>query len=317
MEDVLNTLLSVFLGASLLSYSDFPIRDTAEYLVQPIPEVRMLSFGDLMLGRDVERLMKLNGENYPFEVIFDEKGLNPEDYDLMTANLEGPVLKAKKRADLEPFFAFDPEVTPRLLKKWGFDLLGLANNHTWDHGAHGWESTLKELHEVGLMTFGNPKNMFDHDIHETELNGVKLAFMGLSFIPFDIDWDHAKKVVQNLDTRNDFVILMPHWGIEYQTQSSVFQRDKAHGMIEAGVDLIIGHHPHVIQESEVFMGKHIYYSLGNFVFDQYFSENVQKGLGLDITLIKGGEVLIEEIPFSIKKGQPYFPVKDQSDSLEI
>lgn len=304
MEPLINSLLSLFLSASLLEYRELPIRETAEYLIQPIPEVRMLAFGDLMLGRDVAKQMEIEGEDYPFEEIFGEKGLNREDYDLITANLEGPIVEAKKRLDLLPFFAFDPDVVPSLLARWGFNLLNLANNHTWDHNAKGWESTLGSLHDVGIATVGHPKNLFEHDTYEVDINGIKLGFMGISMLPFDVDWEEAKRVARELDARNHFLILMIHWGKEYSTTSNLVQRDKAHGMIENGVDLIIGHHPHVVQESEVFNDRTIYYSLGNFVFDQYFSEAVQKGLGLDILFSLDGSIEIQEIPFVIEKGQP-------------
>jgi len=307
MGSIISLLLSVFVGGSF--WNDFiglPYQSAFDFALQPVPEVRLLAFGDLILDRDLKRLMEKHGNDYPFEKIFGVDGLDVREYDLVTANLEGPIYDTLRRTDLFPQFAFDPEIAPALLKKYGFNLLNLANNHTWDHGARGWESTLHHLHEVGIATVGHPKNHFDADLYEASFHGIKVGFIGITDVlkPFPVDWKIAKEKVRELKSRNDFVVLMIHWGKEFETRSSLHQRDKAHGMIDAGVDLIIGHHPHVVQESEVYNGKYIYYSLGNFVFDQYFSEEAQKGLGLDIRLQLGGTVFIREIPFIINKAQP-------------
>lgn len=294
---------------SLLGAAQSVLVQTAPYeeeilkVIFPPAEVRMLSFGDLMLDRDVKRLMEVNGADYPFEEIFGPEGIDRSIYDLITANLEGPIIEAPKRTDLFPQFAFDPEIVPDLLKKYGFGLVSTANNHSWDHGAKGWESTLESLNKVGIAHVGHPKNSFEFDQHEIEINGLKFGFMAITDMLFDVDWEEAKVTAQDLKSRNDIVILMIHWGVEYKTSSNLRQQDKAHGMIDAGIDMIIGHHPHVVQEHEYYKGKPIYYSLGNFIFDQYFSEEVQKGLALDILFREGDEIIIEEIPFYINKGQ--------------
>jgi poly-gamma-glutamate synthesis protein (capsule biosynthesis protein) len=311
MAAFLSFLMSI-LGAGQASLMQIaPYEAEIMEMVFPPPEVRMLSFGDLMLDRDVKRFMEEKGADYPFEKIFGTDGIDTSSYDLMTANLEGPIVKALKRADLFPQFAFDPEVVPGLLNNYGFDLVSTANNHSWDHNAKGWESTLEHLNEVGIAHVGHPKNHFEYDQYETEINGLNFGFMAITDMLFEVDWEAAKATAQNLKSRNDFVILMIHWGKEYQTTSNFRQQDKAHGMIDAGVDMIIGHHPHVIQEHEYYKGHPIYYSLGNFIFDQYFSADVQKGLALDILFKEGAEIIIEEIPFQINKGQAFLPLVEE------
>jgi|CXWL01.1.fsa_nt_gi poly-gamma-glutamate synthesis protein (capsule biosynthesis protein) len=305
MNFISSILSLLFLSAGFSSISQ-DIQQFLSFALQPIPEVRMLAFGDLMLDRDVKRFMNEKGEDYPFEKIFGPEGIDTSEYDIVNANLEGPIYDSPSRADLFPQFAFDPDVAPQLLKKWGFTLLNLANNHTWDKALKGWETTLQSLHDVGINTVGHPKNNFETDLYETEIKGIKMGFIGITDVlrPFPVDWEEAKKKIQELKSRNQFVVLFIHWGKEFQTKSSQRQQDKAHGLIDAGVDLIIGHHPHVVQESEIYNGKMIYYSLGNFVFDQYFSKEVQQGLGLDIRLSLDGKIEAKEIPFVIEKGQP-------------
>lgn len=308
MKTLLGLLVSVLTATSswfAWGTAQIPMDTSFEYLLRPVPEVKMLAFGDLMLGRDVAAQMKDHGEDYPFREIFGSDAIDPFEYDLVTANLEGPVLHTPRRSDLFPMFAFDPEMTTKILNQYGFNLLNLANNHTWDHGAVGWESTLGVLHEAGMSTVGHPKNLFEQDLYETEISGIKLGFIGITDVlkPFPVNWEEAKKQISKLDQRNQFVVVMIHWGAEYKTSSSQRQQTKAHGLIDAGADLIIGHHPHVVQESEVYHGKQIYYSLGNFIFDQYFSAAVQEGLGLDIRFSLDGFIHIEEIPIDIVKGQ--------------
>lgn len=303
MDSFLTLLWSFFfLGRDLGTAS---VLELASISTQPVAELSILAFGDLMLDRDVEKQMYLHGSDYPFREIFGEQGLDAESFDILTANLEGPIVWAEPRHDLFPQFAFDPVVVPKLLKDYSFDLLTLANNHTWDHGLRGWESTLDAIHSAGIATVGHPQNRFEGDIYETEINGISVAFMGITDVlkAFPVNWKAAKQKIQELDERHDFVILSIHWGKEYETESNLYQQDKAHGLVEAGVDLIIGHHPHVIQEVEYYQGVPIYYSLGNFIFDQYFSEAVQEGLALDIRLQKDGDIIIDEILFDIDKGQ--------------
>lgn len=307
MAVFLSLLLSLFAAGQTAVVQIKPYEQELLDLLFPPAEVRILSFGDLMLDRDLKRLMEEQGSDYPFENIFGPEGIDRRPYDLITANLEGPIVTAPKRADLFPQFAFDPEIAPDLLQKWGIGLVSTANNHSWDHNSWGWESTLESLNGVGIAHVGHPKNSFELDQYETEINGLRLGFMAITDMLFEVDWEKAKSTASELQQRNDFVILMIHWGKEYKTASSFRQQDKAHGMIDAGIDMIIGHHPHVVQEHEYYQGKPIYYSLGNFIFDQYFSEEVQKGLALDIVFQEGGEIFIEEIPFQINKGQPFLP----------
>jgi poly-gamma-glutamate synthesis protein (capsule biosynthesis protein) len=311
MKVFLSFLMSLMGAGQASLLQMLPYGEELKQVIFPPAEVRMLSFGDLMLDRDVKKFMEQEGADYPFEKIFGPDGIDRTEYDYMTANLEGPIVDAPKRADLFPQFAFDPELAPGVLQKYGFDLLSTANNHSWDHNAKGWESTLESLNEVGIAHVGHPKNHFEFDQYETEINGLSFGFMGITDMLFDVDWEEAKSTATELKQRNDFVILMIHWGVEYKMISSFRQQDKAHGMMDAGVDMIIGHHPHVVQEHEYYKGKPIYYSLGNFVFDQYFSQAVQNGLGLDITFREDGEIFIEEIPFQINKGQPFLAEADE------
>src|SRR5690606_16008601 len=213
MNQFVSIFITLFFGASFPNEYFGSFQDFVRFSLQPVPEVRMLAFGDLILDRDLKRLMKDHGDDYPFEKIFGPEGIDVRAYDLVTANLEGPIVEAPRRTDLFPQFAFDPAVAPGLLKKYGFNLLNLANNHTWDHAAKGWESTLQSLHDVGIATVGHPKNHFDADLYETEFHGIKIGFIGITDVlkPFPVDWEEAKEKVKELKARNHFVVMMAHW----------------------------------------------------------------------------------------------------------
>ena len=92
----------------------------------------------------------------------------------------------------------------------------------------------------------------------------------------------------HLPLGTDFIIANVHWGVEYTHYFNDHQQDIAHQLIDSGVDMIIGHHPHVVQGMEVYNSKPIFYSLGNFIFDQYFSKETQEGLGVGITINDSG-----------------------------
>jgi poly-gamma-glutamate synthesis protein (capsule biosynthesis protein) len=105
-----------------------------------------------------------------------------------------------------------------------------------------------------------------------------------------------------------------HWGTEYQHVNGRLQAEMAHKLIDAGADVIIGHHPHVIQGIEVYQGKPIFYSLGNFVFDQYFSEDTQRGLAIGLVLDKDG---IEASIFPLRSSASQVSLADEKEKAKI
>ncbi|NUN07799.1 MAG: CapA family protein [Ignavibacteriaceae bacterium] len=160
----------------------------------------------------------------------------------------------------------------------------VANNHFAQHGRRRCDFTLDQLHERNISVCGlhpGPTTIRDKD------KNYKL--WNCSFINENY-FDGAYWLVDQLTLTNhfkdqfkaddDFWVLSLHWGNEYEMIPSITQREIAHSMIDLGVDLIIGHHPHVVQGLEIYKGKYIFYSLGNFIFDQNFSELTQIGLSV-------------------------------------
>ncbi len=103
--------------------------------------------------------------------------------------------------------------------------------------------------------------------------------------------------------QNAFVIVYPHWGDEYNLGATQLQVALGHKFIDAGADAVLGAHPHVVEPMEIYKGKAIFYSMGNFIFDQHWDENVTHGLAVEITLAKN-EVSYRTIPYVIHNSQP-------------
>ena len=125
-------------------------------------------------------------------------------------------------------------------------------------------------------------------------NGLKIAFLNYN----QFEQDAEKKTLEDIKTaqnsKADEIILYTHWGKEFVPEAADDIKNLAHEFVDAGVDLIIGTHPHVIQNKEEYRGKMIYYSLGNFIFDQYFSPETQKGMLVQVEIDSSKKMQFKE-----------------------
>jgi poly-gamma-glutamate capsule biosynthesis protein CapA/YwtB (metallophosphatase superfamily) len=190
------------------------------------------------------------------------------------------------------------------LRDAGFDVLGLANNHAFDFGPEGLAETVSRLQEAGIATVGvgpNAEAAIQPLIRR--VGGVRLALLAFNAVPDPEDepqgegwtrvgWDRAQATAAITAARAqaDAVVVSVHWGYEYELRADPAQRDAAQAMLDAGADLVIGHHPHVVQgteldlrglaeTSEVSSDRFVAYSLGNLVFDQQ-QGGTRQGLAL-------------------------------------
>jgi len=243
--------------------------------------------GDLMFDRHVRTKAEVVG-NYDF--IFDQKlsdFLNSADYAL--ANLEGPItMNQSVSQNSLPggpgnyTFTFSPEII-QVLKNNNLTLINLGNNHILNFGVQGLRSTRQYLNDVDLIFFGDVgESQEQQRYYFLEHFEQKIAL--ISYNQF-VEGGKSKTLADISEAKNEgasLILLFSHWGNEYVPGANQVIVDLAHEFIDAGVDLIVGGHPHVIQNKEIYQGKTIYYSLGNFVFDQYFSKETQEGLLLKI-----------------------------------
>ncbi|OGF25454.1 AmmeMemoRadiSam system protein B [Candidatus Falkowbacteria bacterium RIFOXYB2_FULL_34_18] len=249
------------------------------YFTQESDKIKMLFLGDLMLDRYVLTKIKDNNLSFLFDDLNESNFF--DSYDLISANLEGPVTdKAAYYPPIKEFdFAFDPSLVIGL-KKYNFNFLNLANNHFDDQGARGIIETRKNLDRLGFYYSGCINGIID-DCSSTiiQLGNKGIAMVGLSLLGEKLE-NKFEGLIKELKEKSDIIVVNIHWGNEYDQRFNSIQQKLAHELIDAGADLIIGHHPHVVQGVEIYKNRAIFYSLGNFIFDQYFNEETQKGLAI-------------------------------------
>lgn len=264
----------------------------------PTERVTLTFFGDLMLGRHVRTLMDRSTLDYPFEKM-DNAYLQMND--LLIANLEGPIAKQAVNTTKSIAFRFLPDLAP-LLSKYHFDLLSLANNHAYDMGQAGFQDSYELLHANSIIPFGDARAVNDLSAGLIEVNGVKLALLGLNHTDFKLKKTDLIAKIEQLKTDGYQVIPFIHWGIEYKHEPSTEQVELAHAMVDAGAITVVGMHPHVVQSVEVYNNSPIFYSLGNAIFDQYFSQDTQEGLSVVLQISKE-KLIFNLFPISIKNSQ--------------
>ena len=250
------------------------LEENKKKVVNDVP-LKFMFFGDLMLDRYV--LDKVNNKSLDYLIKDLLDSLNLENYDLVSANLEGAVTNKGEHylPKYDYDFAFDPEIVEKL-KEYNFNFFNIANNHLSDQGEKGIRETEENLDYLDFNFSGCRDGLIDDcSGNIVSIKNKKIGLLGFSLVYSKINESDLASEIIKVKESTDLVLVNIHWGEEYEKQFNKKQQDLAHLMINAGADIIIGHHPHVVQGIEIYKGKLICYSLGNFTFDQYFSE-VQK-----------------------------------------
>jgi len=253
-------------------------------------EVSISFIGDMMFDRQIRRI----AEETDYEHLFDFVSERFNEHDLVVGNLEGPISDHqtiyKEKLNLEQYtFTFDPKVTKKLYDA-NIRLVFLDNNHISNFGNSGIEQTLDNLIKNNISYFGNP---YDRKILSYKIKDIKFSFMSYNqFIRPDAN--ETIKNIKEAQNNSDYIVVYTHWGEEYFKKPNEQQINLAHSFVDAGADLVIGTHPHVIQSKEIYKDKYIYYSLGNFIFDQYFSEDVKCGAVANFIFDEKGSISVSE-----------------------
>ncbi|OGH94256.1 MAG: AmmeMemoRadiSam system protein B [Candidatus Magasanikbacteria bacterium RIFOXYD2_FULL_41_14] len=274
-------------------------------------------FGDMMLDRNVAKKMGDEGLDYLFADLKGQENRFFYGQDLLVANLEGPFAPTRVYTSKEIAFQFDPALAPQL-KRYNFSAFSLANNHTFDMGRANADFTKTILTQNKLGFFGSEYAVNEGDIWVAggELGLPEpVAFVGLNFTEGGVTDSQIKQIVMAAKKLAENVIVMPHWGQEYDNISNTTERDRAHLMIDVGATVVMGGHPHVIQEMEIYKGAPIFFSLGNFIFDQYFSGETQEGLSVGLTLSAGHVKNIYTFPFYSVKSQDFLMTGARRDNF--
>lgn len=250
--------------------------------------IRLLFAGDVMLDRYVKKRVdeKFNGD---YGKIFEKISNYLNSFDYVSVNLEGPISNKGKKVGSIYSFRMTPEVLT-FLQKVNIKIFNLANNHIWDYGKVAFRDTLINLKNNGFFYYGAGENS-DKAFAPLILtkSGMRIGILGFSdFLSYleakenqpglaVVSSKSFQSSIKEAKKRADVLIVTFHWGNEYQHEPSDRQRKIARQAIDLGADLIVGHHPHIVQKIEKYKDKFIFYSLGNFVFDQNFSQDTMKG----------------------------------------
>lgn len=241
--------------------------------------------------------------------------------DIVVGNLEGPITAHPSRSlgtipdDGDNYVFTFPVATADLLARHNVRMVNLGNNHILNFDSSGVASTTELLTKAGVGYFGDPSN---ESVAAGRFDGVPLAFV--SYNEFDMKTGAAQAASTTLAhivaARADgyLPVVYTHWGQEYATSSSPAQQTLAHQFIDAGAEIVIGSHPHVVQEHEFYKNKYIYYSLGNFIFDQYWSAEVSHGLLLEVELTGSGVAWVREIPVELGRDRRTCPIVRIADA---
>ncbi|KKU46117.1 MAG: hypothetical protein UX64_C0012G0002 [Microgenomates group bacterium GW2011_GWC2_46_7] len=264
-------------------------------LPTPAPTLTILFVGDVMLGRKVNQTIhELADPTWPFIQV----GQTLRSSDLTYINLESPLITDCPVTPVGMKFCGSAQNVAGLV--WaGVDIASLANNHATNYGSAGLEETQQILQNSGIAVtgIGSPTVVTK--------NNIPISFVSFDDVSRAISLDELTQQIGEARAVSDLVIATFHWGSEYQSTPNPRQINLAHTAIDAGADLVVGAHPHWVQTHELYQGKPIYYSLGNFVFDQEWSEETKTGLAVRFTYLNSELINTEELPVYIRNfGQP-------------
>lgn len=275
----------------------------------PSDSIRIKAVGDIVPGTLYpERRVP----EKPYEELFEPIMPYLAGADILFGNFESTLTdytKTSKNTASKLVFAFrTPPATAKVLRRAGFDVLSTANNHSGDFGEHGFNDTMQNLKEAGILAVGRKGQ-----IGYRSAKGRRIAFIAFSYFRkhnYILDLDEMRALVQQARTNADIVVISCHWGgegekfLHTKNETEIFYGENrgnlplfAHAAIDAGADLILGHGPHVVRALELYKNRLIVYSLGNFIGYGALSSRGKTGLTLvlDIDLDSEGRFLRGQI----------------------
>lgn len=276
----IGTVGLVFLFAVAL-YGNSSVLERSVAVLEPVKEfitpkepVRILFVGDMMFDRHIRKMSALHGEDNPLSCV--EELLSSAD--IVVGNLEGPITDHPSMSmgsvigSPENFTFTFPSYTAELLARYNIGIVSLGNNHIGNYGLPGIASTKYYLNQAGVKYFGGIQG--DEPLYRME---------DISFVSFNQFGGQSPEAVASViateKASGQRVIVYTHWGEEYTFETAPLE-PTADVFVKSGASAIIGSHPHVIMPRKDIGAVPVYYSLGNFVFDQYWNDDVSTGLAV-------------------------------------
>jgi len=279
-----------------LSDSSYPSLFSSPSPSPIAPPLTTLTFvGDIMLGRSVNLGSLKRGDfSWPFQLVNEKLSRA----DLTIGNLESILYPDCPPVDTGFKFCADPQALTGLLLA-GFDVLSLANNHTTNYGQEGISYTNNLLTNNGIQVVGLGEPVVINR-HGTRFGFLAYNQVGVYQGIATATEDRLVSDLIILDNLADVKVIIFHWGTEYVATPSATQIKLARLAVDHGADLVVGAHPHWVQTNERYQGKPIYYSLGNFIFDQEWSQQTKQGLALTLSYQGPDLIKVDESPVLIK-----------------
>jgi poly-gamma-glutamate synthesis protein (capsule biosynthesis protein) len=274
----------------------------------PHDEVTIAAVGDIMLGHRAGPYLAREGPDYPFISVLPVL----RQAHLVIGNLESPISSRGTAVENKKFTLRAAPEAVEALKAAGVRVVALANNHTMDFGPLALQDTLKALGENDILYSGAGMNLDDARAPAfLKAGDLTVAFLSYS-LTFPVEFyasagrpgtapgyrEFVKRDIENARPRADLVVVSFHWGAELMTTAKDYQRELGRHAIDWGADLVLGHHPHILQELELYRGRLIAYSLGNFVFGSE-SDKTNTSIILLCTFKGKSLVRVEAVPLDV------------------
>lgn len=305
---------------------------TLEFTTRPRPPLKIYAVGDIMLDQLTKQRLTEYDPAYPFARVRDilRQG------DVVFGNLESPISQRGKALPGKRYTFRALPFSAASLIDGGVNLVSLANNHIMDYGPEALEDTLDILDEHGIYHAGAGRNLDQaHAGAILETAGYRVGLLAYtddfavpaSFRPIwgaapDApgaalihDRDRIEEDIRRLRPEVDLLLVSFHWGIEYTYRITAQQQELGRLAIDAGADMILGHHPHVPQGVEIYRGKPIIYSLGNFIFYPFINPKTHDTLILEADFHQGEFTSVALLPVRGGDSQPYLPEGREAEDL--
>lgn len=282
------------------------------------PTVTLMMSGDVTLGQAFEDLV---GTDYTWA--FDAM---PEyrEADIAMVNLEGTLTTTNSKLEKTFNFKADPK-SVEVLKHGGVDIVTLANNHAMDYQEQGLQDTLKTLDKAGIQAIGAGMDVTEARRPDIiEVKGQRIAYFGY----YTADYHQAdvgiagtnhgleQRIAEDIKAvrdQVDWIVVNFHWGVELANYPEIWQSELAYFTVDQGADVVVGHHPHVLQGAEIYKGRPIAYSLGNFIFGGNARSDYDTAV-LKVSL-KDKQMKVEFLPVEVRKYQPKVVKGERGDRI--
>lgn len=285
-----------------------------DVMLTSFDKLTLVFAGDMQFTGTVADRIKKNGTGYPFAEV--TPILKQADFAL--GNLETTLTTRGSAQDKQFTFRSDPRMAKAIADS-GFDAVGLANNHTLDFGEDALSDTIDFVKKAGLLPLGAGKNAAEATkIQYITKKGKTIALLNYSRVLPSTSWIAGKNKpglasaydpkavyakVKEARKNADIVVVFIHWGKERMTTPEAYQSEMGHQLVDAGADMVIGHHSHIMQPVEWYKGKLIAYSLGNFIFTNSRTDRSNQTALLNVE-VSGSRLQASLVPARITNGQP-------------